>query len=295
MKKRKSSQAPPSATWRELAGPRRRTDYRPAVAEAICSHLRAEGLSDSAAAMREGVCPETIRRWRQRRPAFAAALATARRHFLEHPTPTGLPTGPHPSSPQPPTLRPEPKLAEPRSPLDTRHMSLPASGGTLDTPPGRPSGYCTKIAAAICALIRSQGLSDSLAALRAGASRSAVYRWRRSDPDFAAELELARGEFLHRRHAEIRQARMAAGIPAWRADAWLLQRLYPHEFSRPRAETPAAKPKDQRNHPPSHVASSPKLSPQPTPSPTTPSPAPPIPKTVSAASVDRASSPKPSA
>ena len=103
---------------------------------------------------------------------------------------------------------------------------------TLSTGPGCLTACNPHTVQTLLALIRQAGLSDSAAAAKAGLSTSSLSGWKREYPDFALALLKAREEFRDT-HLKIifEAARARAG---WRASAWLLQHVFPGDYS-PRA------------------------------------------------------------
>ena len=98
--------------------------------------------------------------------------------------------------------------------------------------PGRSTTYTPHAVSILLALIREAGLSDSAAAAKAGLSTSSLSRWRREYPDFALALLRAREEFRDTHLQIIITAAKARG--GWRASAWILQHVFPGDYS-PRA------------------------------------------------------------
>ena len=87
----------------------------------------------------------------------------------------------------------------------------------------------------LCAVIRETGASDSAAASRAGVHPSTVSRWKRDCPDVAILLRAAREEFRQAQLSVIFAEAAAGHARSWRAAAWLLERIFPEDYS-PRAK-----------------------------------------------------------
>ena len=111
----------------------------------------------------------------------------------------------------------------------------PTDRSTPSTPstcPGRPTTYNPRAAQILLTLIREAGLSDSAAAAKAAISTSSLSRWKREYPDFALALLQAREEFREFHLQVIFEAAKTRG--GWRASAWILQHVFPGDYS-PRA------------------------------------------------------------
>jgi hypothetical protein len=87
----------------------------------------------------------------------------------------------------------------------------------------------------LCAIIRETGCSDSAAASRAGVHPSTVSRWKRDCADGAILLRSAREEFRMAQLSVILAEANAGHARSWRAAAWLLERIFPEDYS-PRAK-----------------------------------------------------------
>ncbi|HEV7402929.1 MAG TPA: hypothetical protein VGO11_08390 [Chthoniobacteraceae bacterium] len=96
--------------------------------------------------------------------------------------------------------------------------------------PGRPSLFSPGRTAAICAIIQTEGISDSAAGALAGVTASTLARWKVEHEGFALELEMARALFERARVRTIREARKRDGTPDWRAAAWLLKHSSPEGY-----------------------------------------------------------------
>jgi hypothetical protein len=81
------------------------------------------------------------------------------------------------------------------------------------------------------AVIRQFGVSDSAAAVKVGMSASTISRWKREFPDLAQELQQAREECRIHHLQVIIDHSQAEGGRGWRASAWLLERLFPGDYS----------------------------------------------------------------
>ncbi len=104
--------------------------------------------------------------------------------------------------------------------------------------PGRPKLYSEAAVERLCEIIRRLGLADSPAAVRAGLSASTLFRWKAEHDGLADRLSCAREEFRERQLAIIFQAATRDGRPDWRAAAWLLERVFPEDYSRRRYPSP---------------------------------------------------------
>jgi len=65
----------------------------------------------------------------------------------------------------------------------------------------------------------SLGMTRTIAAKAAGVHRGTPYDWIEKDPEFEAEVERARGQFLERHFGVVTKA---AAEGEWRASVWLL-------------------------------------------------------------------------
>jgi hypothetical protein len=99
---------------------------------------------------------------------------------------------------------------------------------------GRPPVFCREIVALLCHLIAETGVSDSGAAYRARLSTSTLSRWKREKPKFRLALLQAREKFRVAQLDVILEASRAQRSGSWRAAAWLLERIFPEDYS-PRA------------------------------------------------------------
>jgi hypothetical protein len=124
-------------------------------------------------------------------------------------------------------------------PSATTTASLSPSPATAPAPaakpgPGRPSCLNEPMIDVLCALIRETGISDSGAAARASLHPSTLSRWKKEFPDLAITLRSAREEFRSAQLAIIFETVHAGTATSWRAAAWLLERIFPHDYA-PRA------------------------------------------------------------
>src|SRR5437016_4776600 len=101
---------------------------------------------------------------------------------------------------------------------------------------GRPTSYTDETIDLICHFIREEGLSDSAAAAAAAVSPATLGRWKREHEELEIELSLARGEFRSAQLNIIKRAAQAGGQRGWRAAAWLLERIFPEDYSPKAAE-----------------------------------------------------------
>ena len=116
-------------------------------------------------------------------------------------------------------------------------MNTNSSAATAPVTParsGRPTTYSQQIVDFLCAIIRSNGISDSGAGALAGVHPSIVSRWKREHPDLAIALLQAREQFRDHHLSIIMRASEAKG--GWRAAAWLLERIFPADYHPKAAE-----------------------------------------------------------
>ena len=109
-----------------------------------------------------------------------------------------------------------------------------ASAPVTPARPGHPTIYSPAIVDLLCAIIRSNGSSDSGAAALAGVHPSTISRWKREHPDLVITLLQAREQFRDHHLSIIMRASEAKG--GWRAAAWLLERIFPADYHPKAAE-----------------------------------------------------------
>ena len=80
-------------------------------------------------------------------------------------------------------------------------------------------------------LIRKHGFSDTAAAEGVGVSSTTISRWKKQDPELAAELLQARYECRIHHLEIIEKTAEAENGGGWRASAWILERLFPGDYS----------------------------------------------------------------
>src|SRR4051812_21452275 len=83
--------------------------------------------------------------------------------------------------------------------------------------PGRPTQLTSRMADALCEVIRRTGASDSAAASRLCLHPSTVSRWKKEKPDFAILLRNARENFRDAQLAIIENMATAGKASSWRA------------------------------------------------------------------------------
>jgi hypothetical protein len=83
----------------------------------------------------------------------------------------------------------------------------------------------------LCASVRQYGLSDSAAAVKNGMSASTLSSWKREFPEIALQLAQAREDCRTRYLDTIEKAAQADNARGWRAAAWMLERLFPGDYS----------------------------------------------------------------
>ena len=112
--------------------------------------------------------------------------------------------------------------------------STTATAPVTPARPGRPTTWSQQIVDLLCAIIRSNGISDSGAAALARVHPSTVSRWKREHPDLVIALLQAREQFRDHHLSLIMRASEAKG--GWRAAAWLLERVFPADYHPKAAE-----------------------------------------------------------
>ena len=112
--------------------------------------------------------------------------------------------------------------------------STTATAPVTPARPGRPTTFSQQLVDLLCAIIRSNGISDSGAAALAGVHPSTVSRWKREHPDLTIALLQAREQFRDHHLSIIMRASEAKG--GWRAAAWLLERIFPADYHPKAAE-----------------------------------------------------------
>jgi hypothetical protein len=105
----------------------------------------------------------------------------------------------------------------------------PAAGG----PPkrGRPTDYAPRVIDMLCDSIRRYGLSDSAAAEQQGMSTSTLSRWKQVHPEIGIKLKQARQQIRTFHLDRIMEHSAAENGKGWRASAWILERLFPGDYS----------------------------------------------------------------
>jgi hypothetical protein len=128
----------------------------------------------------------------------------------------------------------------PKKPLhpvltDEAFLDGPPPSGTAPAaaPPGRPSTCTADKLHAICAFIRTTGLSDTAAAALVQVTRSTLSRWKQEDEEVQQELDVARAQFQMPRLEKIGETRMKDGQYDWRAQAWLVKFANPEVHGAP--------------------------------------------------------------
>lgn len=125
---------------------------------------------------------------------------------------------------------------------------------------GRPTKYTDELAVAICEAIAS-GVPEVIAAQAAGLDKSTLTSWKKSKPDFLAQVKEARAQAVQVRIKRIEKAAKGGEdvdvsdrtikhkdgklerivtrkktYPTWQADAWWLERQFVEEFGLNRIE-----------------------------------------------------------
>ncbi len=101
---------------------------------------------------------------------------------------------------------------------------------------GRPSGCSDRVVAMMKDQIRRHGFSDTAAAESVGVSSTSISRWKKQDPELASELLKARFDCRIYHLEIIENAAAAENGRGWRASAWILERLFPGDYSPKMAE-----------------------------------------------------------
>ena len=83
----------------------------------------------------------------------------------------------------------------------------------------------------LCDSIRRHGLSDSAAAEQQGMSTSTLSRWKQLFPEIRIKLKQARQEIRTFHLQKIMDHAAAEDGKGWRASAWILERLFPGDYS----------------------------------------------------------------
>jgi hypothetical protein len=96
---------------------------------------------------------------------------------------------------------------------------------------GRPSKKTREVEAKILSGI-SEGLPLHAAAALGGVHYDTLLQWRKEDPDFEQQVKVANSRAIETTMEMIR-----AAVPTdWRAGAWILERRFPEDFSRPEVQ-----------------------------------------------------------
>jgi hypothetical protein len=96
---------------------------------------------------------------------------------------------------------------------------------------GRPSDYAPRVIDMLCASIRRYGLSDSAAAEQQGMSTSTLSRWKQLHPEIGIKLKQARQEIRTFHLDRIMEHAAREDGKGWRASTWILERLFPGDYS----------------------------------------------------------------
>jgi hypothetical protein len=158
--------------------------------------------------------------------------------FIQFPIPSD--PAPHDSGGQAPTAEGAYRTAH-------RAVATTAGGGPGGAEPaedspgagakrGRPSGCTDRVITMMKGLICRHGFSDTAAAEGVGVSSTTISRWKKQDPELAAELLKARYDCRIYHLEMIEQAAAAENGRGWRASAWMLERLFPGDYSPKMAE-----------------------------------------------------------
>jgi hypothetical protein len=104
-----------------------------------------------------------------------------------------------------------------------------AAGGGVGR--GRAGGYAPRVIDMLCDSIRRYGLSDSAAAEQQGMSTSTLSRWKQVHPEIRIKLKQARQQIRTFHLDRIMEHSAAENGKGWRASAWILERLFPGDYS----------------------------------------------------------------
>jgi hypothetical protein len=104
----------------------------------------------------------------------------------------------------------------------------PANGGAKR---GRPTDYAPRVIDMLCDSIRRFGLSDSAAAEQQGMSTSTLSRWKQLFPEIGIKLKQARQEIRTFHLQRIMDQAAAEDGKGCRASMWILERLFPGDYS----------------------------------------------------------------
>jgi hypothetical protein len=107
-------------------------------------------------------------------------------------------------------------------------VETPAGGGAKR---GRPTDYAPRVIDMLCDSIRRYGLSDSAAAEQQGMSTSTLSRWKQLFPEIRIKLKQARQEIRTFHLQRIMDQAAAEDGKGWRASMWILERLFPGDYS----------------------------------------------------------------
>ncbi len=154
--------------------------------------------------------------------------------FIPFPTPSA--EAPHAAGAQ---------VSTPNGAHQTAHRAVATTDRGADSaenPPGggakrgRPSGCSDRVVAMMKDQIRRHGFSDTAAAESVGVSSTSISRWKKQDPELASELLKARFDCRIYHLEIIENAAAAENGRGWRASAWILERLFPGDYSPKMAE-----------------------------------------------------------
>lgn len=96
--------------------------------------------------------------------------------------------------------------------------------------PGRPTRLTPKLQKAICNAIAKKNMSPTGAGLRCGVPAQTLSDWRKTNPEFSDALERARATQEEKLLAAVRDGVNNAGLPDWKAAAWILERLHRESY-----------------------------------------------------------------
>jgi transposase len=102
------------------------------------------------------------------------------------------------------------------------------SGGSTR---GRKSEYSERIIEMMCEPIRRYGLSDSAAAESVGMSSTTISRWKKKYPEIVSKIQQAREACRMRQLQIVFNHAEAENGKGWRAATWILERLFPGDYS----------------------------------------------------------------
>ncbi len=111
--------------------------------------------------------------------------------------------------------------------------------GRILRPVKKKTGRPTKLTADVQRVIEEAveaGMSPSAAGRQAGLNPQTISEWRGRFPVFSESIEQARARGMRKRLDAIGAGVLPSGLLDWRAQAWLLERLFPDDFGKKAGE-----------------------------------------------------------